>query len=295
MQRKVFIPEGLTVNHPFFYIIKHTPSGKYYAGCKYGSNSSKGVCDSSTLMSENGYRTSSKLIHSMISADGLDSFKIMRIRHFLNGKDSLSYERKFLHRVDAMHNQHVFINKTNGGTSFRGNPHSEKTKQKIRETQIGMKSWTDGMTTVRSKECPGIGFTYGNHLKGINENFSKSKMGLKFWNNKVKTIRAKQCPGIGWYPGSHRSKELSIINSESRKGFVWYTNGKIETMSINCPNGEDWKTGRLPRIISDEEMKNRKASLSSLRYWNNGLKLVRSKDCPGEGFVRGWIKSLNRY
>ena len=66
MQRKIFIPEGLTVNHPFFYIIQHIPSGKYYAGycCK------KSHCDSSKLMTEEGYKTSSKIIKEFIKNEG---------------------------------------------------------------------------------------------------------------------------------------------------------------------------------------------------------------------------------
>jgi hypothetical protein len=125
MQQKIFIPEGLTVNSPFFYIIQYIPSGKYYAGyC-----SAKKHCDSTTFMTKQGYQTCSKNIKELILLSGLDSFKIDRIRHFVNRKEAQGYERKFLKRVNARDHL-LFYNRSNGdynGLLF----HSTETKLKI--------------------------------------------------------------------------------------------------------------------------------------------------------------------
>lgn len=62
-------------NHtPYFYIIKHIPSGKKYAGCRYGKG-----CHPSELLQPNGYHTSSKSVKQLIESDGLDSFEIIEV------------------------------------------------------------------------------------------------------------------------------------------------------------------------------------------------------------------------
>lgn len=131
MQRKVFIPEGLTVNHPFFYIIQHLPSGKLYAGycC------AKKHCDSSILMTVDGYKTSSKYIREIIKETGLSSFKTLRVRHFISRVDAQKHEINFLKRVDAMRNS-LFINRSNGDRSFRYLTHTEEAKEKMRNNSM---------------------------------------------------------------------------------------------------------------------------------------------------------------
>ena len=56
--------------NPYFYKIKHLPSGKYYIGSQYGKNS-----DPSNLW--NSYTTSSKYVQELIESTGKDSFRII--------------------------------------------------------------------------------------------------------------------------------------------------------------------------------------------------------------------------
>lgn len=65
----IYIPP----NQPYFYIIKHTKSGKMYAGYK------KTQPDHTTFFTENGYQTSSNKIKNLIELDGLNSFSIIDI------------------------------------------------------------------------------------------------------------------------------------------------------------------------------------------------------------------------
>lgn len=115
---------------PYFYIIKHKPTGKFYAGCKINSKA-----DSSNLMTEKGYQTTSKIIKNLIKTDGLVSFEVLRIKHFDLPKQALDYESRFLTKVNAAENN-MFFNRHNGGKHFvnkGGYNLSESTKQKMRK------------------------------------------------------------------------------------------------------------------------------------------------------------------
>jgi hypothetical protein len=62
-----------TINEPYFYIIKHIPTDKKYAGYKFRN------ANANTFMSENGYTTSSKEINRLIKETGLESFLVLDI------------------------------------------------------------------------------------------------------------------------------------------------------------------------------------------------------------------------
>jgi len=118
------------MSRPYFYIIKHILHQKYYAGCKINSKA-----DSSNLMTEKGYQTTSKVIRDLIQKDGLSSFAIIRIKHFETPEQALSYETRFLAKVNAAENT-MFYNRHNGGRNFvnkGGYKLSESTKQKMRK------------------------------------------------------------------------------------------------------------------------------------------------------------------
>lgn len=115
---------------PYFYIIKHVHTQKYYAGCKINSKA-----DSSNFMTEKGYQTTSSVIKELILIDGLSAFKIIRIKHFNTSDEALTYEMKFLTKVNAAENT-KFYNRHNGGKNFVNNGGyklSELTKQKMRK------------------------------------------------------------------------------------------------------------------------------------------------------------------
>ncbi len=115
---------------PYFYIIKHTPTGKYYAGCKINS-----AANSSNLMTKKGYKTTSKIVKNLIKTDGLESFEILKIKHFGLPDQALDYETRFLLKVNAAENER-FLNRHNGGKNFHnkgGYNLSESTKQKMRK------------------------------------------------------------------------------------------------------------------------------------------------------------------
>ena len=91
---------------PFFYIIQDTLNGIYYAGSKWAINASP-----ETFMTNSGYKTSSKIVKSLIKEHGLGRFTIRKIRKFNTEKDTRIYETRFLRRVNAKYNPR-FYNKS---------------------------------------------------------------------------------------------------------------------------------------------------------------------------------------
>jgi hypothetical protein len=115
---------------PYFYIIKHKPTGKLYAGCKINH-----TANSSNLMTKTGYKTTSKVVKALILLDGLDSFDVLKVRHFENEEQALKYESKFLKKVNAAENSN-FLNLHNGGKNFLnrgGYKLKESTRNKMKK------------------------------------------------------------------------------------------------------------------------------------------------------------------
>lgn len=100
------------MNYPYFYIITEHSTGKHYAGVRYAEN-----CNSNELLQYDGYITSSKIIHNIIKNNGIKSFYINRIKLFTSIEDAISYEYRFLNKVDAANNIN-FYNASNNANGF---------------------------------------------------------------------------------------------------------------------------------------------------------------------------------
>ena len=98
---------SISIYIPYFYIIQHINSGKYYAGAKYGIKANP-----EALLKCDGYKTSSNIIKQIIIEEGLESFIIRKIKTFETGKEALIYESRFLRRVNAAFNDN-FLNLSN--------------------------------------------------------------------------------------------------------------------------------------------------------------------------------------
>lgn len=115
------------MSKPYFYIIRHKQSGKFYAGIEISNP------DSLNFLTETGYQTSSKIVKAIISNEGLTAFEIIRIRHFETRDETLRYEQRFLSKVDAKNNPR-FLNQHNGGgnwTNKGGYTLSESARKKM--------------------------------------------------------------------------------------------------------------------------------------------------------------------
>ena len=108
---------------------------------------------------------------------------------------------------------------------------------------------------------------------------SQKMKGKTSWNKgkkmsndfKQKVSVAKK--GNKYWVGKHHSEETKLKISEAHKGRYI---GRTPTWLVGKPLSEAHK------------QKDREAILG-LKYWNNGIKNVRARECP-EGFVKGMIK-----
>jgi len=87
--------------NPYYYIIKHNPSGKKYIGSQYGKNS-----DPKNLL--NTYYTSSKYVKELIQKDGVESFVIEYVEC---RSDAREYEQKQLSLLYEQLGRELFVEK----------------------------------------------------------------------------------------------------------------------------------------------------------------------------------------
>jgi len=235
---------------PYFYVIQHITSLKYYAGYK-----SYGSC-SDNLMTPNGYKTSSKVVKQLITKDGLQSFIIRKIKRFNTAEEAHRYEFRFLTKVNAKDNV-TFLNLSNGQENPRtcmtekfkkymseirtGTTRSIETRNKHSETLKG-KPLSEWHRAAISDGKKGIKFSEEHR-----ENISKAAKGRIHTPHKAETIeklreahRKEKSLGI---KRSRMSDESYLRQAESLKGQLWWTNGMIAVKNKVCP-GEGWVRGR---------------------------------------------------
>lgn len=181
--------------NPYFYIIQHVASGKYYAGCKINKHA-----DSSVFMTEFGYKTTSKIVHNIIESEGLSAFKIRKIKHFSSPLEALAYEEKFLLRVNAAKNIN-FLNRHNGGKNFHNNGGyklSQSTKQKMcKPKSLETKQKMSGSLRNRSKD------TYKKSIESRRLNNS-------LWISEDQKLKIKE-HNINYWNEENKSKHREIM------------------------------------------------------------------------------------
>lgn len=231
---------------PYFYIIKHKPTQKYYAGCKINSSA-----DSSNLMAENGYKTTSKVIKELIKKDSLNAFEILKIKHFNTPEETLCYETKFLQKVNAAENP-KFFNKHNGGKNFvnkGGYKLTESTKNKMRkpksketiekqnkEKRNRLKEVYQKMVETRRKNgLPWVSEDQKEKVKDFNK---------KYWNNQTKEEQKLRM--IEYY-------KKNPISEETKKKLKQINNGKNNSMYGKKHNEETKEKMKLAWLKRKEK------------------------------------------
>lgn len=119
----------------YFYIIRHTPTGKLYAGSRFGKKSAIHPSQLLNPQHKNPYYTSSLFVHALIEQDGLDSFEICEIKEFPEG-GALEYETTFIRENDIVRNE-MWLNRSYPDGKFVCLGHSEETRRKMSQSRMG--------------------------------------------------------------------------------------------------------------------------------------------------------------
>jgi hypothetical protein len=114
---------------PHTYLIRFIPTGQLYYGCSYANTRYK---IAHPLLLWKTYFTSSETVEKLIQEHGVNSFEVVSTKIHKDKETTLLWEHRFLTRVDAKNNP-KFLNQHNGAKDFKGGPHAETTKQKMRK------------------------------------------------------------------------------------------------------------------------------------------------------------------
>jgi hypothetical protein len=139
----------------------------------------------------------------MIKNDGLNAFEILKTRHFSSSEEALSYEHRFLSRVNASENK-KFINRHNGGKKFvnrGGYKLSESTKRKMRKPK--------SEETIKKQNI-----SKRNRGKNIYEKAMQSRRdNNEFWNSPETRKKISEANQKRWFGDENRVKHSEIMKA----------------------------------------------------------------------------------
>lgn len=203
---------------PYFYKIKHIPSGCYYVGSQYGKQS----CPDNFFKT---YFTSSKIIKTLIKNDGIESFIIEKI---LICNDARIYEKRFLKKSFNLLGKErflqVFLNRNIA-------PGILNTKESIEKANVKRRV-SNKIAAIERVRNGTHNFLINKHTPTESERASTS---LRMQGNRYGSL-------------INRDEEYREKQSEKSKGNKnvrnkkWWNDGKQRKRSIECP-GEGWKAG----------------------------------------------------
>ena len=260
------------MKHGYIYIITHLPTGRYYIGQRRSADPDNdkymgsGVAWKQILAAHPAEEFSKKILARTDDQEELNKLEeefvgdlystdnkcqnLMsggrvhtwsdesrkKLSKSLLGKPShMSAETRALRSKKMSGSGNYFYGKHMFGkdNSFYGHKHSDETKQKIREKNLGR---TPSDETRRKMSAAGKGRIFTpEHRKRISE----ARKGKHFLteDGKRRIGEANKVRPI--------TKELRALWSEQRKGRHWYNDGTSEVFTYSCPDG--FSVGRLKR------------------------------------------------
>lgn len=219
---------------PYTYFVLHIPTGKKYYGSKYG----KGA-DPTLFWKSGGYFTSSEKIKNLLLEYGADSFRAEVRKVFNSPDEAVTYEYKFLNKVNAL-NKDEWLNENLGGKKFRNvGPASSKAL----ESQRNKKQSKEG-NAKRSASLKGRILSEETKRRISRAQRIRPADKEEARRNKIR-IKA-----IGRLHNDTTKAKLSSVVSQTR----WVNNG-IEQKKVNLEELDSylftgWKNGRILQIVS---------------------------------------------
>lgn len=194
---------------PFTYSVKHIPSGKMYYGVRYADG-----CNPADLGTT--YFTSSSVINQLLENEGKEVFEFKVRREFKTKQEAVSWESKFLTRVNAAESD-IWFNKHNGDGKIinkGGYSLSEQTRKNQRKPKSPehrqkladhlkkvrkIQKWTDERRLAQSKKMKGNTIAKG-HSRVVSEEEKKDKRERMLGNTFSKlprVLKERECPHCG--------------------------------------------------------------------------------------------------
>ena len=120
-------------------------------------------------------------------------------------------------------------------------------------------------------------------------NLTKGGDGFTGWNEEYRKKQSVLQKTLGRVPPSQKGKKQNRRPEYKSIPAIVIKTGKRTKALLTDPR---WNTGEIVGInngvIQDEDWRKKNSEgISKLKWWNNGIKCIRSIDCPGENYVRG--------
>jgi hypothetical protein len=196
---------------PYYYLIIHKPSGKYYAGSQYGKTSNP-----DNLLKT--YFTSSKLVKELIQKDGVESFAIQYIEC---RDDAREYEQKYLMENYEKYGREKFLQTYLNRNLSPGILLSEDIIEKANKKRKVSNS-------ISAKKLIEEGRHNFQKINASTLKHNKEKISKRMKNNNYGSLR-NMTDEL-----RHKLSEKSKGNTNVR-GKKWWTNGQINKRSFECP------------------------------------------------------------
>jgi hypothetical protein len=201
-----------------------------------------------------------------------DKTKIILLKQNLTEKEAFKHEKYMIAifgRIDL--GTGILRNRTDGGEGSSGFTHSEETKGKMSKLNKGENNPSYGK---RGKNSPLYGKSHSEETK--KKMSEKAKGRCLSYDTKRKLSEANKGENNYWYGKSH-SEQTKRKMSEAQKGENNHNYGKSAS-------------NETKRKIS-EAKKGENNPAYGTKWWNDGCgNIIRSKECPEEGWVLGRIK-----
>lgn len=277
---------------PYIYLIgweyEESEQNKYYIGMRHAVG-----CHPSDIWVK--YFTSSERVRDYSKVHGVPTviiiLKTYETCYTRDQKHGVSLECKkdetsYLKSVNAKDND-FYLNASYTDGAF-GVP-DNITRQKMRKNRLGKIHSEETKEKIRAN---------GKGLKRSSETCSSISKGQK-----GKVISNEQRLKISeTLKGRQTSDETIEKIKTSISMLLWWTNGEVNKRSIAQP-GPEFKQGRTlskatkvkiresrgGNTLSDENKKKISDSTKGLLLWNNGIKQVKSRTCPGPEWIQGRI------
>ena len=226
---------------------------------RYGKNDKRTIKMTVAFWCMNNQKTKNEYLNSHL-------YESLRIRYIdtIKGRKLSEEERK---KMSIKNRQRVWwtdgVNTKHskdcpGEDWYRGRPNtnigrvlSEETRKKISEKNSGRKLteehkkllsekiggkkwWTNGVQDKHCFECPGEGWILGRIFPTISEKYKTKEFAEKSRKNNL---------------GKVVSDDTKKKQSKARKGKRWWTDGKNNIMSFDCPS-DGWNIGRTLKKVS---------------------------------------------